>query len=52
MNLGRRGMLFLDVRYAADFGDVVRADNRTLYKRGMVSTTAGYRLGFFKRNGK
>ncbi|GHV80000.1 hypothetical protein AGMMS49944_17910 [Spirochaetia bacterium] len=46
-----RGTIFLDFRYSADLGKLVLEDDTAVYKRtGMVSITAGYRFGFFKRN--
>jgi hypothetical protein len=48
-----RGTLFLDLRYSADLGDLVREDGTPVYKRaGMASITAGYRFGFLKRGGR
>lgn len=44
------GTLFLDIRYSADFGWLEWSEGDPVYKRvGMVSITAGYRYGFFKR---
>jgi hypothetical protein len=44
------GTLFLDARYSADFGNTVNADTDDMvYRRSMVSITAGYRFGLLKR---
>jgi hypothetical protein len=43
------GIVFLDIRYAHHFGDTVRSNNdSSLYKRSMVSLSAGYRWGLMK----
>jgi hypothetical protein len=44
------GMIFADLRYAADLG-TFRAGDGSIeeFRRGMVSLTAGYELGFFAK---
>jgi hypothetical protein len=46
---GTLGTVFMDIRYAGDFGDAVRSSRGSIYQRGMVTFSAGYRYGFFKK---
>ena len=48
MHLGP-GLLFLDIRYAADFGPTVLKGETTVYRRSMVSFSLGYKFGLFKK---
>jgi hypothetical protein len=50
--MGKGGTVFLDLRYSADFGYLKWTDAEPVYRRSMVSITAGYRYGFFKRKPK
>jgi hypothetical protein len=44
------GMIFADLRYAADLGTFSAGDGSTEeFRRGMVSFTVGYELGFFAK---
>jgi hypothetical protein len=44
------GYLFLDLRWAQDLGDTVKAGSQELiYRRSMISLSAGYELGFFRK---
>jgi hypothetical protein len=42
------GMLIADLRYAADLGDF-KAEDTEIFRRGMISFTVGYELGFFPK---
>ncbi|MDR2551592.1 MAG: hypothetical protein LBD31_00275 [Treponema sp.] len=47
------GFIFFDLRWAADLGGTVTRAGELVYKRSMVSLSAGYELGFFsRRSGK
>jgi hypothetical protein len=48
MHLGP-GLLFLDIRYAADFGPTVLKGETTVYRRSMVSFSLGYKFGLLKK---
>jgi hypothetical protein len=56
INLGMKagpGFLFLDLRWAADFGTTVIKDTgQTLYRRSIVSICIGYEMGFLPKNRK
>jgi hypothetical protein len=44
------GTLFADLRYAGDFGAVtVNNDEKTTYRRNMVSFSLGYEVGVLYR---
>ncbi|GHV74026.1 hypothetical protein AGMMS49940_13280 [Spirochaetia bacterium] len=49
MHLGP-GILFLDTRYAVDFGSTVLANETTVYQRNIVSFSLGYKFGLFKKH--
>jgi hypothetical protein len=45
------GMLFAGLRYAGDFGEVIIGnEEKTTYRRHMVSLSLGYEFGFFNIN--
>jgi hypothetical protein len=47
------GMIFADLRYAADLGRPELKDGALqTYKRGMISLTVGYELGFFTKTSR
>jgi hypothetical protein len=43
------GMIFADLRYAADLGDVELDGGGDAYRRGSASLTVGYEWGFFRK---
>ncbi|GHV93371.1 hypothetical protein AGMMS50268_38740 [Spirochaetia bacterium] len=56
INIGMKlgpGYLFLDTRWAADFGTLQRAsDGANLYQRSGVTLSIGYEMGFFDKKPK
>jgi hypothetical protein len=45
----RWGTIFLDIRYAADFGETHLDDGTSLFRRSMVAISLGYGWGFSKK---
>jgi hypothetical protein len=43
------GYIFLDIRWNADLGETVKDSGEAIYKRGMVSLSLGYEIGFFTK---
>ena len=54
INLGMKagpGYLFLDLRWAQDLGETIKAESlESLYRRSMVILALGYEIGLFRKN--